>query len=424
MAFDDLQDMLQFNIRAMLPVILIALVVVGNIAFALTTIVPGWQAYEGLTMQIDTNKAALAEREASLDAAEMIEILQQQIESAAAKLDDAAINFLTDVQANQMLNLLFGYAADSGVEITNLQAQQAAQAAPADEYDVRIFRLQVKGPVWSLLNFVAHIREAAVSSVSIRGVEIQDAPTGAVLTMETWFYVSPFASGDALLNLPSAILPESVIYTPPVEAAPPADTSSTTSTSSSSGGVVELESTAITYLAAPLPLNLLYVDTFDAGVLYAWEIDPVWTFVPQRDGQALYVKNNSAPVRFRHNTLLNAAVQARFKLDGGNARLSLRESEAGSYTAVINPSAGEIQLYRKDVLVRSAELPAAPADAWYTVQLSAIDDIVRLVVNNVEYIAIRDLAQLPPGTASFAHTGGGSLSVDDFMLWTLVETAS
>ena len=183
MAFDDLQDMLQFNIRAMLPVILIVLVVVGNIAFALTTIVPGWQAYEGLTMQIDTNKAALAEREASLDAAEMIEILQQQIESVAAKLDDAAINFLTDVQANQMLNLLFGYAADSGVEITNLQAQQAAQAAPADEYDVRIFRLQVKGPVWSLLNFVAHIREAAVSSVSIRGVEIQDAPTGAVLTM-------------------------------------------------------------------------------------------------------------------------------------------------------------------------------------------------------------------------------------------------
>ncbi|MBZ0303188.1 MAG: hypothetical protein K8J31_25800, partial [Anaerolineae bacterium] len=179
-----------------------------------------------------------------------------------------------------------------------------------------------------------------------------------------------------------------------------------------------VEVTTVSYLAAPLPLNLLYVDTFDAGVLYAWEVGPFWSFTSEGGGQALEVTGSNAPVTFRYSTLRDAAVQARFKLDEGSARLSLRESEAGNYTAVLDPTDHTVRLYRKDVLIQSAELPADSAAIWHTVQLSAIEDIVRLVVDQVEYIAIRDLAQLPPGTASFALVGTGTLRVDDFMLWT------
>ncbi|MBZ0298573.1 MAG: hypothetical protein K8J31_02480, partial [Anaerolineae bacterium] len=130
MAFENLQNLLQFNLRALLPFLLIALVGIGNILFAVTSILPRWSAYEAMTTQIDENQAALDARAAEGDDPEMIDVLQKQIDNARTNLDAASTVFLTEPQANQMLNQLFGYAADSGVEITNLQAQQADQSAP------------------------------------------------------------------------------------------------------------------------------------------------------------------------------------------------------------------------------------------------------------------------------------------------------
>ena len=406
MNVEALQEWLQNNLRSMLPVVMIVLAVMGNLAFAATSIVPHWTTYESLTSRIDGGQQALAERDASSEDLNMADALGFQVEKAQADVQQAAAIFLTDEQANQMLNWLFGYAADSSVAISNLQAQQAPQTAPSSAYDARAFRLQAEGPMWNLLSFVARIREASVLSVSIQGVDVQTADNGAVLTMEIWFYASSVASGNVLDDLPDAPVPTPIATTEPE---PTVDANS---------AAVVVETTSMTYLAAPLPLNPLYVDTFDAGVLYVWDVGPAWSFVPQGSGKALQVVDNNDPATFRYSTLKDAAVQLRFKVEGGSARLSLRQSEVGAYAGVIDPDAGEVRLYRGDVLVRSTALPPSAADGWYTVQLSAIDGIVRLVVDNVEYIAIRDLAQLPPGTSAFELLGGGSLTVDDFMLWT------
>ena len=64
MALENLQNLLQFNLRALLPLMLIALVVMGNILFAATSILPRWTLFESLTAQIDEQKAVLAARAA------------------------------------------------------------------------------------------------------------------------------------------------------------------------------------------------------------------------------------------------------------------------------------------------------------------------------------------------------------------------
>jgi len=408
MTFDDLQDMLPVNLRVVLPLLVVAIMLLGNLFFILRFILPGWSDYLELSSQIDSGETALEMRRAEEANSENVEIFQRQIESRKTGRAAAAADLLTEDQANHMLDQLFTYAAEAGVEITSLQAQQTMQVSSQVGYEIREFRLQLEGEVHRLLEFVTRFREATVPGVTLRGIQIKSATGRAVLTLEVRFYASPFASGSVFNNLPPMRVSTSAVETGEdyqAEMAPE--------------NTAEVEVTSVTYLAAPLPLNLLFRDTFDAGVLYVWEVDSAWSFVSDGDGQALQVSGSSAPVTFRHRTLMNAAVQIRFKLDGGSARLSLRESDAGSYTGVVDPDANEVRLYRGDILVRSVPLSSNSENGWHTAQLSAIDDIIRLVVDGVEYIAIRYLARLPPGTTSFALVGDGHLRVDDFMLWTL-----
>ena len=166
------------------------------------------------------------------------------------------------------------------------------------------------------------------------------------------------------------------------------------------------------------PLTLLYSDNFDTGALYTWTLGVGWTLVPSEGGQALQVSNSDEAVTFSYDNLTNIAVQARFLMNAGMARLSVRQGDTGSYTALMDMN-GAVGLYRNGQLIGSAVISPVTPGQWRAMRLSAIGDVVRVAIDGIEIIAVQDPAPLPEGTLSFAGVGvgGSTLLVDDFNLW-------
>ncbi len=169
------------------------------------------------------------------------------------------------------------------------------------------------------------------------------------------------------------------------------------------------------------PLTLLFSDNFDTGALYLWTLGEGWALVPSEGGQALQATNSDAPVTFVHNNLSDIAVSARVQFDGGMARLSIRQSEVGAYTALLSAD-GQVALYRGGQVIGSAVVAANTPGVWRTLRLSAIDDLVRVAVDGVEVVTVQDANPLPQGTISFAGIGASALTVDDVEVLTASTT--
>jgi uncharacterized protein YbdZ (MbtH family) len=107
---------------------------------------------------------------------------------------------------------------------------------------------------------------------------------------------------------------------------------------------------------------VLFTDTFDTGALYLWKPLPTgWSLVASEGGQALQATNTEEPVTFVHDTLGDSVVQARFAFTSGMARLSLRQSEAGAYTVLLNAD-GQVALYRGSQILGAATVSANSPD--------------------------------------------------------------
>ncbi|MBL7063415.1 MAG: type 4a pilus biogenesis protein PilO, partial [Anaerolineae bacterium] len=130
------------------------------------------------------------------------ESLKEQIAAAQAALNDAATIFLSDTQAAEVLNRLYQYASDSGVEIISLEAQPGPEERK-DTYDVRTFRMEVKGAAPDLIDFVAQIEEAAYDAFIITSVVMAEGEDTHTLTMDIALYTSPYASEQIELPSPS-----------------------------------------------------------------------------------------------------------------------------------------------------------------------------------------------------------------------------
>jgi hypothetical protein len=207
MSFEDLSDRLAENRALLLPLFLLVMVIIGNVMFAVRLIVPHLITYNELVTEVEGNREVLRVSLAAAEGDETI-LLQSQITRLEDQLVESAGIFLNDYQAESMLNWLYGYAHESGVEITSLQTQ--TPDTPGEVYDMRDFRLQVQGPVRQLMVFLAQINEAAAPSVVISNI----AFTSDTLTMDVRIYFSPLASGAVLDNLPLVVFPTSVAPVP------------------------------------------------------------------------------------------------------------------------------------------------------------------------------------------------------------------
>ncbi len=148
-----------------------------------------------------------------------------------------------------------------------------------------------------------------------------------------------------------------------------------------------------------------------------WRFDPGWMsqFI---DGSHVF-----GPRSFGGNALLvtppmlDTAVQMRVWLGNGIAAMSMRQSEAGGYTATFEES-GFLRLYRgRDELGQVFLGPIA--GQWRTLRLSAAGDVVRVSLDGAELIAVVDPAPLPAGRVTLGgrRSIGSHFLVDDVTMW-------
>jgi len=178
----------------LLAIVAIVVIGLGYFLFINSSILPQLRAKKELTIQLaSAEKDLMVAKKAQEGAPDR---LQEQVATAEATLKEAANVFLSESQAAEALNKLYQYASESGVEITNLQAQPGPEEKK-DVYDVRTFRLQVEGALPNLMDFISRIKEAAFKSFVITNVNIAGGEGLHTLTMDITLYTSPYSSGAA-----------------------------------------------------------------------------------------------------------------------------------------------------------------------------------------------------------------------------------
>jgi LysM repeat protein/Tfp pilus assembly protein PilO len=192
---NDLRDRLRAGpgLYTTLAFVVLFVILVGYFIFVNSSITPAWRERNELAAQLEFAEGQLVAAQRAQD--EEPAQLEQQIATAQARLDETANFFLSESQAAEILNTLYQYASESGVEITDLQTQEV-DAGPGEKsfYDARSFQLQVRGAFPRLTNFVSRIREAAARSVIINDVNVVQGEQQHVLTLDIALYTSPYAS--------------------------------------------------------------------------------------------------------------------------------------------------------------------------------------------------------------------------------------
>jgi hypothetical protein len=218
----DSGDEIRARLIALMPILLLMLIVLGHLLFGVRLIVPEWKLHNDLSTQIAAGRESINQQ--LQDQQDMPLTLQRQVERLQNRFNESAGVFLTDVQANGILDQLYRYAEESQVKIISLESQPVPEGETTDLYSLRAFRVQTEGPIRQLMNFVARIRESSAPSVVITNLQIGHT-TGvsseettstqpARLVMDILLYVSPYASGAALTNLEQTSVPTSFSPSP------------------------------------------------------------------------------------------------------------------------------------------------------------------------------------------------------------------
>ncbi|HVO69309.1 MAG TPA: hypothetical protein VMT24_04640 [Aggregatilineaceae bacterium] len=198
-------DDLRVRMVAILPMALIVLLVLGNVALGIALILPQWRTHSDLAAQIDLRQEALDAARKSQEG--NVEVVQLQLKRAQSELAKAALPFLSSAEADRILSNLYGYASSMGVEVTDLQLQPPPEADTGDTYDMRTFRLQIEGGIPQIVGFMTLFQEASVPGVMLDNLTLTKGESGGTLTMDMLLYTSPYAPGNVLDSLPEAIRP-------------------------------------------------------------------------------------------------------------------------------------------------------------------------------------------------------------------------
>jgi hypothetical protein len=165
-------------------------------------------------------------------------------------------------------------------------------------------------------------------------------------------------------------------------------------------------------------MQLIFADNFDAGEMLLWTLGQGWSFVPYKGGQALQASLSDELLTFANNNIYNAAFEVHLQIRDSIAQISTRVSQAGSYTVIVNND-GTAELYRGSSLLQASNLVLPIPEDGYKLRLSVVDDVVRVSMNGIEIIAVRDAEPLPAGaiTLTGSNLESGSLLIDDFSLF-------
>lgn len=170
-------------------------------------------------------------------------------------------------------------------------------------------------------------------------------------------------------------------------------------------------------------LNLLYSQSFDGTTdpydeLYGFP----WPFVEHAPDLALQITTDSQTTRVTMSQTPNRAIQASFFIAAGAAKLMVRQSGSGNYSATLGVD-GLVSLYRNEQQISTTLLSTFSSGDWHTFQLSAIGNVLQVFVDDIEVINQTDPAPLTPGVVSFSavNSAGNPLLVDDIYVWAVIE---
>jgi hypothetical protein len=439
---DEAPSSIVGKIRSLLPLLLVCMIMLGLVMFAVVNIVPPWKAYQELQAESDAGNQAIQTQVAQADASADIAILKHRLETTQTDLAKNADLFMSSEQADAILQKLYAYAKDSNVEIATLQTQHSLDSNPQSApptavpkppkgatpqpiqiisaYSVRALRITANGVVADLIHFMTRIREISVAGIAINNLTIKNTDAGAILMMDILIYTSSLSDGKAYENLPEVVLPTAIVVAeePTNVVATPAPDSTAGTTAQADGSTGSITIVAKDTIPPEPPLNPVYTDNFDSGNLNHWKLGAGWILFGETGAKSLQTTDNSGDATFAYDTLDNSAIQVRVMMLSNNIKLTLRQSIAGYYAAVMQPT-GQIALYRGSTLVKSTTTNQSSVGRWRVLRLSAVQGIIRVTIDGMEILTARDTSELPPGTFAFSALGRGIIRVDDVQVWSL-----
>lgn len=212
----DLRDTLRENLLSVLAGAFIVVTLLWFAYFLTTNVLPHWSARQELAAQVLAAQQNVHQGEQ--DQATSAQALQEQLVSAQAQLDAAAGSFLSEDQAAAILDSLYGYAVNSSVTITGVQAQPVSEpVAPDAFYSVQSFDVQASGPVLQLLDFLGRFQESTWPGVVVNNVNLAQGEGTSGLSMTLTLYTSPYATNTTAPLLETG--PDTAVN----PAVPPAD---------------------------------------------------------------------------------------------------------------------------------------------------------------------------------------------------------
>jgi len=424
---DEARPSLFDRLRRLLPLLMIMMIQTGMVMFAVSNVVPPLRIYTDLSKQLDDGQKLLAQMQAS-DTDTDIVLLERQISNTQDVMKNTAAIFMTEDQADEILDRFYSYADESNIEIVSLQTQQTFGSTNSTDsgvvesatiYSIRAFRLQIAGGIAEMMRFITRVREAMISGIVITNFTMRDTTeVGSTLQMDVLIYTSPLSDGTAYADLLPVNLPGPTTFDIPPTAVPVIETPAPTLTPGLAPTSETASSTGADVLPPEPPLALLFDDRFDEGKSDRWNLGAGWSLVDDNGNPMLQVSNSTSELTYIYNTLKDVALQARVLLDKGSVRMSVRQSAAGRYSAVLD-ALGRVSLYRGNDLIQSAVVDTSGVARWREMRLSVVDGVVRVSVDGQMLIAATDSVELPPGTVSFALVEAGTTRVDDIEVWTL-----
>jgi hypothetical protein len=222
---------------------------------------------------------------------------------------------------------------------------------------------------------------------------------------------------------PSAETTEAPLASETPQDNPPVETSIPSQTEEASPNPPETENPQATLVSPETSpteteavLQLLVREFFDNGDLSPWNLGEAWSLVPNENGLALQVSNSDVALQYQKMPFYNLSLEARFLFDAGSVQIRIRQNSAGYYALVLNTD-GNLSLYHNELLLQTVQAAPNQAGQWRTITLTAVENRIRVALDNVELINLVDSNASTLGTISIAGSADNRLLVDDFFVW-------
>jgi len=173
-------------------------------------------------------------------------------------------------------------------------------------------------------------------------------------------------------------------------------TATETPTETTTGAITQSPTAAPT-LAPPsttaIPIEpdwqLQFSDNFSIAHPNQWIFTDWAGYVPVENGSAMRFSQFIFPTRSARENYYNVAVQVSLRIDSGAARFLVRQSSVGDYRVTLD-SNSLVTLSKQGAALGSFTVNPVIPGQWRTLRFAVSDGTLRVTVDGVEIITVRD----------------------------------